>query len=72
MVLLELVCHCPLQLRCNSNPNTNLRLTIVAAGRTTFVNTLCGKSVLEHKEADDATNAHIEEGVKIKPLTVGT
>jgi cell division control protein 11 len=40
-------------------------------GRTTFVNTLCGKKVLEHKDADDAANAHIEEGVRIKPVTVG-
>lgn len=39
-------------------------------GRTTFVNTLCGKKVLEHKDADDAANAHIEEGVRIKPVTV--
>jgi hypothetical protein len=40
-------------------------------GRTTFVNTLCGKKVLSGKDADDATNAHIEEGVRIKPITVG-
>ncbi|KAJ5381637.1 uncharacterized protein N7496_004065 [Penicillium cataractarum] len=39
-------------------------------GRTTFVNTLCGKKVLEGKEADDAEHAHIEEGVRIKPVTV--
>jgi cell division control protein 11 len=42
------------------------------AGRTTFVNTLCGKTVLGHKESDDPTTAHVEEGVKIKPVTVGT
>lgn len=40
-------------------------------GRTTFVNTLCGKKVLVGKDADDASNAHVEEGVKIKPITVG-
>lgn len=40
-------------------------------GRTTFVNTLCGKQVLEAKDADDAANAHLEEGVRIKPITVG-
>ena len=40
-------------------------------GRTTFVNTLCGKRVLYPKEADDAANAHLEEGVRIKPVTVG-
>lgn len=40
-------------------------------GRTTFVNTLCSKSVLTHKDADDAGDAHVEDGVKIKPITVG-
>ncbi|PTU25239.1 hypothetical protein P175DRAFT_0472320 [Aspergillus ochraceoroseus IBT 24754] len=39
-------------------------------GRTTFVNTLCGKPVLQSKDADDAANAHLEEGVRIKPVTV--
>ncbi|KAI0808660.1 septin [Xylaria sp. FL0064] len=39
-------------------------------GRTTFVNTLCSKSVLTHKESDDPTAAHVEDGVKIKPITV--
>ncbi|CAI7657976.1 unnamed protein product [Penicillium bialowiezense] len=39
-------------------------------GRTTFVNTLCGKHVLDGKDADDAANAHLEEGVRIKPTTV--
>ncbi|KND87734.1 Septin spn3, partial [Tolypocladium ophioglossoides CBS 100239] len=38
-------------------------------GRTTFVNTLCGKDVLQHKDADDATDAHVEDGVKIRPVT---
>ena len=41
-------------------------------GRTTFVNTLCGKKVLKGKDTDDAANAHLEEGVKIKPNTVGS
>lgn len=27
--------------------------------------------MLEPKDADDAANAHIEEGVRIKPVTVG-
>jgi cell division control protein 11 len=40
-------------------------------GKTTFVNTLCGKPVLEHKEADDPEHAHVEHGVRIKPVTVG-
>ncbi|KPM39393.1 Septin spn3 [Neonectria ditissima] len=39
-------------------------------GRTTFVNMLCGNSVLAHKELDDESGAHAEQGVKIKPLTV--
>ncbi|KAL8700808.1 MAG: hypothetical protein Q9201_005242 [Fulgogasparrea decipioides] len=39
-------------------------------GRTTFVNTLCGRRVLQGKDADDYTNAHLEEGVRIKPITV--
>ncbi|KAI9749679.1 MAG: hypothetical protein M1815_002320 [Lichina confinis] len=39
-------------------------------GRTTFVNTLCGKRVLQSKDADDPTHAHLEEGVRIKPITV--
>jgi hypothetical protein len=42
------------------------------SGRTTFVNTLCGQRVLQPKDADDAANAHLEEGVRIKPITVGT
>lgn len=41
-------------------------------GRTTFVNTLCGKKVLLSKDSDDSANAHVEEGVRIKPVTVGT
>lgn len=40
-------------------------------GRTTFVNTLCGKTVLSHKDSDDPSSAHVEDGVKIKPITVG-
>lgn len=40
-------------------------------GRTTFVNTLCGQPVLPSKDSvDDPTVAHLEEGVKIKPVTV--
>ena len=27
--------------------------------------------MLEHKEADDAAAAHVEVGVRIKPVTVG-
>ena len=39
-------------------------------GRTTFVNTLCGKRVLQSKDSDDPERAHLEEGVRIKPITV--
>lgn len=39
-------------------------------GRTTFVNMLCGNSVLAHKDSDDDSSAHLEQGVTIKPLTV--
>ncbi|THW76054.1 Septin [Aureobasidium pullulans] len=39
-------------------------------GRTTFVNTLCGKSVLSGVEQHDPANAHVEGGVQIKPVTV--
>jgi hypothetical protein len=45
---------------------------VLGTGRTTFVNTLCSKGVLQHKDADDAGDAHVEDGVKIKPITVGT
>jgi cell division control protein 11 len=40
-------------------------------GRTTFVNMLCGKNVLPQKESDDEKEAHVEQGTKIKPVTVG-
>lgn len=46
--------------------------SLIVSGRTTFVNTLCGQQVLKSKESDDAANAHLEEGVRIKPNTVGT
>nr|POF22112.1 septin like spn3 [Quercus suber] len=39
-------------------------------GRTTFVNTLCGRKVLSGKDSDDPSTAHLEEGVRIKPVTV--
>ena len=39
-------------------------------GRTTFVNTLCGRTVLSGKDSDDPTMAHEEEAVHIKPNTV--
>ena len=60
--------------RCGSPahmPREEILIEYHCAGRTTFVNTLCGRTVLEGKDADDAENAHLEEGVKIKPITVG-
>ncbi|KAI0639236.1 septin [Trametes polyzona] len=39
-------------------------------GRTTFVNTLCESEVLPHKVCDSPETAHVEEGIKIKPVNV--
>ncbi|TFK76900.1 GTP binding protein [Pluteus cervinus] len=39
-------------------------------GRTTFVNTLCESEVLAHKVSDDPSTAHVEEGIRIKPVNV--
>ncbi|KAI6158753.1 septin [Pisolithus thermaeus] len=39
-------------------------------GRTTFVNTLCDSEVLAHKVSDNPDTAHIEEGIRIKPVNV--
>jgi septin family protein len=40
-------------------------------GRTTFVNTLCDDHVLSKKECDNPEDAHNEEGINIKPVSVG-
>jgi septin family protein len=40
-------------------------------GRTTFVNTLCDDHVLSKKVSDDPEDAHNEEGINIKPVSVG-
>lgn len=40
-------------------------------GRTTFINTLCDADVVPKRECDEPEMAHIEEGIKIKPYTVG-
>lgn len=40
-------------------------------GRTTFVNTLCESEVLPHKVCDSPETAHVEEGIRIKPVNVG-
>jgi len=39
-------------------------------GRTTFVNTLCESDVLPHKVIARPEEAHVEEGIKIKPADV--
>ncbi|KIY44536.1 GTP binding protein [Fistulina hepatica ATCC 64428] len=39
-------------------------------GRTSFVNTLCESELLPHKLIDTPENAHLEEGVKIKPSSI--
>lgn len=41
-------------------------------GRTTFVNTLCESEVLQHKICDSPETAHLEEGIRIKPVNVGS
>jgi cell division control protein 11 len=40
-------------------------------GRTTFVNTLCDSNVLSKKICDNPEEAHNEEGITIKPVSVG-
>ncbi|RCH78159.1 hypothetical protein CU098_006997, partial [Rhizopus stolonifer] len=39
-------------------------------GRTTFVNTLCDDHVLARKESENPEDAHNEEGINIKPVSV--
>ncbi|CEI70786.1 Septin spn3 [Fusarium venenatum] len=39
-------------------------------GRTTFVNMLCGDSVLAHRDLDTESDTQAEQGLKIKPTTV--
>ncbi|PWN33512.1 Septin 3 [Meira miltonrushii] len=39
-------------------------------GKTTFVNTLCESEVIGHKVCDNPETAHIEEGIRIKPVNV--
>jgi cell division control protein 11 len=35
------------------------------------VNTLCESEVLPHKVSDSPETAHVEEGIRIKPVNVG-
>ncbi|PFH49768.1 hypothetical protein AMATHDRAFT_62527 [Amanita thiersii Skay4041] len=59
--------------RRNKVKGVQFTLMVVGAsgtGRTTFVNTLCEAAILNHKVCDDPGNAHLEQGIKIKPVTV--
>lgn len=49
----------------------SLNIGASGTGRTTFVNTLCGSEVLSKKLCDKPDEAHVEEGIRIKPVTVG-
>ena len=35
------------------------------------MNTLCESEVLAHKISDNPETAHVEEGIRIKPVNVG-
>ncbi|EMC93864.1 hypothetical protein BAUCODRAFT_141284 [Baudoinia panamericana UAMH 10762] len=64
-----------LRLRRKKNVKKGIQFCLMVCGasgtgRTTFVNTLCGRRVLSGKDSDDPTIAHLEEGVRIKPVTV--
>jgi len=57
----------------NAKKGVQFTLMVVGAsgtGRTTFVNTLCESEVLSHKVADNPETAHVEEGIRIKPVNV--
>ena len=54
--------------------DNSTRISLIGAsgtGRTTFVNTLCESEVLAHKVCDSPETAHVEEGIRIKPVNVG-
>ncbi|KAK2464164.1 hypothetical protein APHAL10511_003621 [Amanita phalloides] len=40
------------------------------SGRTSFINTLCEAPVLERQVFHDSQNAHLEESISIRPVTV--
>ncbi|KAK9245262.1 Septin-domain-containing protein [Lipomyces tetrasporus] len=59
------------------NVKKGIQLCIMVAGisgtgRTTFVNTLCGRKVLESaaEETYDPKQAHLDNGINIRPITV--
>ncbi|KAK5682225.1 Cell division control protein 11 [Elasticomyces elasticus] len=65
-----------LRLRKKKNVKKGIQFCLMVCGasgtgRTTFVNTLCNRSVLSpHPNLDDPSVAHLEEGIKIKPQTI--
>lgn len=66
MVVGELACRCFRFVATYVFP-----LGASGTGRTTFVNTLCESEVLAHKVSDNPETAHVEEGIRIKPVNVG-
>ncbi|KAI7882275.1 Septin [Lichtheimia hyalospora FSU 10163] len=59
--------------RKNVKKGFQFTLMVVGAsgtGRTTFVNTLCNSGVLAKKVCDNPEEAHNEEGITIKPVSV--
>lgn len=59
--------------RKNIKKGVQFTMMVVGAsgtGRTTFINTLCNANVMEHKEVDDPANAHLEDEISIRPVTV--
>lgn len=64
-----------LKIRRKKNVKKGIQFSLMVCGasgtgRTTFVNTLCGRKVLPGKDHDDPSTAHEEEAVRIKPVTV--
>ncbi|KAI4523853.1 Septin-domain-containing protein [Schizophyllum commune] len=61
--------------RRRGNKSKGIQFTLMVVGesgtgRTTFVNTLCESDILAHKVIDAPENAHLEEGVRVKPVHV--
>ncbi|KAJ2960122.1 hypothetical protein NQZ79_g4532 [Umbelopsis isabellina] len=59
--------------RKNVKKGFQFTLMVVGAsgtGRTTFVNTLCGSKVLSSKQCDNPEEAHVEDGIRIRPISV--
>ena len=57
--------------RCSTHGHLHVtNLPPPRSGKTTFVNTLCESEVIGHKISDNPDTAHIEEGIRIKPVNV--